>query len=368
MQSLSDIETMGSASFNDQKLDELVKTLSKQQNKTETARILDSLEGGDRELYDAVQSKSFDMRSRLGQQWSRSGAKTEEYKKLQGWQAKREFRQRWAESKLQVVIDNKVRTTKISSKWLKNGRFMSFRKIWEQEGLDEAGFRAALLHVKSCIKRGPEFLRDNQMTGRIDFLWFEVGKDESFEEEYKLKTVESSKPKLVADQGQGSKSEANPPPKADVGEGSQAVGGVKRKGIAEATPQKADKPSKEITKEINKEATEAKKIKDRYHKVTSGIASIKAAVDSDNDWAWLREAPVLMQPLLSASSALSSALTPFAAKLFNFDLKEARANLEPAELLTCLRAISVQISGPLQAAEKQIHFLRATHALKAETA
>ena len=66
---------------------------------------------------------------------------------MQGWAEKRAFRLRWAAAKMEEAISKKVRRTIVKEAWKKRGRYMSFRKIWEEEGLDEAGFKALLVNL-----------------------------------------------------------------------------------------------------------------------------------------------------------------------------------------------------------------------------
>jgi hypothetical protein len=65
---------------------------------------------------------------------------------LQGHAAKAEFRRKWCEAKLEEAKKAQIQEKRHTITESTNGSYLSFRKIWEAEGLDEDGFKALQLH------------------------------------------------------------------------------------------------------------------------------------------------------------------------------------------------------------------------------
>lgn len=136
-------------------IDNIANMLLRDQQQADRESAMKTLKGAEQDLLEAVEAVTFDIRGPLGQAFSRSGeAKSETYKSLRGWAARREFRAEWAKARLENVIPHKVRKTTVKERYLKHGRYMSSRKIWEEEGMDPSGFEAAKRHVMECIRRG----------------------------------------------------------------------------------------------------------------------------------------------------------------------------------------------------------------------
>jgi 3-oxoacyl-[acyl-carrier-protein] synthase III len=76
----------------------------------------------------------------------KGSAEAEDYKKLIGHAAKAEFRRKWCEAKLQEAQKLQIQEKRHTITESTNGSYLSFRKIWEAEGLDEEGFKALQLH------------------------------------------------------------------------------------------------------------------------------------------------------------------------------------------------------------------------------
>ena len=91
-------------------------------------------------LQKAVEAGEYDISSALGQKFSRSAeAKTDAYKKLQTHEQKQAFRQEWARTKYAEVLEKKVYARTHKMVRTERGRYLSFKKICEEEGEDEDG-------------------------------------------------------------------------------------------------------------------------------------------------------------------------------------------------------------------------------------
>lgn len=89
-------------------IDSIANSLLEDKEKADRAQALEGLTGQEKELEEAVNSGTFDIRGPLGQAFARStDSKSEAYKSLRGWAAKRESRKQWAEARLENVIPHK---------------------------------------------------------------------------------------------------------------------------------------------------------------------------------------------------------------------------------------------------------------------
>lgn len=310
------------------------------------------------ELSQAVEEGSFDLRKSLGLTFQRTAGQTQEYKSLKGWEQKKLFRKKWAETEYANMMESKTRTTSVSEKWLRKGRYMSFRKIWEMEGLDNSGWTAAKRYMDSCLARGGSFVRNNKMTGRLDFLYVEMGKDEEFSEVFEVKSEQYEQP---------AKTTGAAPKRARRDEPSSSMDVKKLRTTKQDTPEKPDRAdkNKQLNKDVSKAASEAEKTRRRYHEVCSGISGMLKAINEEVEYEWLKQAPGLVTPLSQAFETLQRCFTtPFAKAFVTMGYRDARKDLDNVDLLAHLREI---VSGPattLQEAEKQLAFLRSTHALR----
>ena len=53
---------------------------------------------------------------------------------------------------------------------MSRGTYLSFKKIWDDEGEDEHGFNAASLYCARAKKLGGKWTRQNGMTDRVEFM------------------------------------------------------------------------------------------------------------------------------------------------------------------------------------------------------
>jgi hypothetical protein len=222
------------------------------------------------------------------------------------------------------------------------------------------------------------------MTTRVDFVYLELGKDESFNEIWTTVSKESSTkaelkhneavggPSKALGQGAGSSSEvAEPPLKKAKTEGEQqsvVTPLPKKRGKAvdaNLTPEKAE--NKSINKDIAALSAKGNKLKARFHEATSGVATLVASVDAGDEWSWLQNSPALMKPLTEASKAMQSCLSPFGRAFIDLGLKDARGKMDPVAVLSSLRDFVEKLEPNVQNVEKQLKFLRSTHALQRES-
>lgn len=96
----------------------------------------------------------------------------------------------------------------------------------------------------------------------------------------------------------------------------------------------------------------------------SGISGLTKAINEE-EYEWLKQAPVLVEPLSSSLEALQRRFTTAFAKSFlSTGYRDARKDMDNVDLLAHLREVASGCSAKLQEAERQLAFLRSTHALR----
>lgn len=109
------------------------KRFEEEEEEEESRRLAEAkqaLNQKEHEMQVAAQTGNVNLRSRIGLAFSRTAGRSEEYPKIQGCEQTRLFRQKWAAAQYETTLQGKVRVTSIAEKWLRRGRYISFRKIW----------------------------------------------------------------------------------------------------------------------------------------------------------------------------------------------------------------------------------------------
>lgn len=187
---LSQLEKMSKEDIDKRDFDKAAMQYVKDQDDRRKAQALLDLSETEKAFQLAAMTGDVPTRTMVDTRFRRDVGKSDAYKQLKGWEQKRKFRAAWAGQQFDSMLEKRVRRTTLSEKWKKQGQYVSFRKIWEEEGMDDAGFNAAKRYVESCLRLGGEFLRHNAMTSRIDFLYIRVSKTEAYEELFQMTTQE----------------------------------------------------------------------------------------------------------------------------------------------------------------------------------
>ena len=161
----------------------------------------DSMSSQDKQVYDAVQQGNFDIRSALGLRFQRQAGKDPQYKALGSWEAKRAFRLEWAQTQYRTIVERKTRSRKIIHTQASKGRYLSFRRICQEEGDDDAAVEAAKNYVAKCLELGGVFVLANNFTKRADFLYLQIERNRAFEETWGLDQEERDQPQIPERRG-----------------------------------------------------------------------------------------------------------------------------------------------------------------------
>lgn len=209
-------------------------------------------------------------------------------------------------------------------------------------------------------------MRQNKRTGRVDFLYVEVQRNEGTEDTWDLVTTESaaaggtkttvaiSPPSAALEAAQGA---ADAKPATTRGGGkrprtdpewteAEAVTTAKGRGHAAegaAKPGDPKKPrtggtppgdkTKEQQKELARAVAEANKVKQKFHETTSSISGLEKSVNELPEWPWLRESPTLLAPLRIAATDLNNSIVgDFARRFLYQTLKETKTQYDGKDL------------------------------------
>ena len=93
--------------------------------------------------------KPFPCPGKVGQTWARDIKSNkqlqDDYKHLLGRDAKKAFRMKWRQLKLEAAEKRAIKETKELHEDRTVGTYLPFKKVWDAEGSDDAGFQAPLM-------------------------------------------------------------------------------------------------------------------------------------------------------------------------------------------------------------------------------
>jgi hypothetical protein len=217
----------------------------------------------------------------------------------------------------------------------RKGRYKPFRKIWEDEGLDEAGFVATVKYVSKAMHMNGKWLRWNGMTERHDILHLEFELTETMEKCWKMYTERTRAPTAAAASSSGSPSAAGagaaaetepssggggkPKPGGKPGAKHKASPGVKGKDAvgkvnAETTPKKRpgteldpDTEAKKARKDFDEMAAKSFKLRAAVQTATAQYHAILSQIDANPDLEALSGNTKMLNPAASTRNALDAA-------------------------------------------------------------
>ena len=149
---------------------------------------LSKLNKFERKVLAAIGSGHFELRDPLGQIFSRTVGKTNQYKDIKGNAAKESFRTEWFAAQVGSLEEKLEKMRKWSKTEFKNAKYMSFSRIVEAQGgwRRKVDIEAAARICGKCLKMGPPWIRYNEASERVDFMHVEYGFNEAFEESWKM--------------------------------------------------------------------------------------------------------------------------------------------------------------------------------------
>ena len=140
-----------------------------------TAAPAELLNKSQAELREAAENGQVDLKSAIGQRFSRTAGVSSEYKALRTQEEKRRFRAEWAQTQWQATKETLHHSESDHEKYMRKGELVPFASlvVWQGGKDDPAAVRAATNYAGWCLKMGPPWAVYNKMTERLDFLKIE---------------------------------------------------------------------------------------------------------------------------------------------------------------------------------------------------
>ena len=85
---------------------------------------------------------------------------------------------------------------------MSRGTYLSFKKIWDEEGQDQDGFNAAMLYCARAKKLGGKWTRLNGMTDRVEFLYLRKEFTETLSEKWAMYLTQREESQASSSSGQ----------------------------------------------------------------------------------------------------------------------------------------------------------------------
>ena len=232
--------------------------------------------------------KGLDLRSALGNKYSRSAdAKSDAY--INGnREEKAQMRKDWCEKKWEDKKTHRQKTVTMRQNLAKRGTWKSFFWIYKNEGLNDYGLAQAKLYSSKCVKLGPPWVKWNEMYERLDYLQLEEQYREDFETAWSMWVVETAP--LLA----GELEEPKASKEAATAKATSVEKQPQAKAKSAADPTASEKPlakSKAKAKAkagAESSAKECARMKDKYFKATAGAENLLQTMQTQEMWTWAK--------------------------------------------------------------------------------
>jgi hypothetical protein len=346
----------------------------KQKNEDRATAFMQSLTENEKKLQTQAATSEMDLRSSVGQLFSRGVGKGSEYKDLKSQTEKRCFRATWLSAEWNKVVCRKEYSKAFNKIDESRGSYMCFEKICEEEG---GNLRAAALYVSKCARMGSPWSLWNPMTERVDWLYIRKSMIETFveawtfyEQEEPDRTTTSSPPAAIvasaaqaaiaasaapaiaASSSSGSGGPAGnglppvdePPAKkprtsataAAAANGTAANSGNGKAGKANETVPKVATPEKARQANVSQLLCQASKVKVKYLGISGAAATLLQTIKSDEKWRWANN-DFVQSSLVVAFDSMRNLETDFSRMFLNADVKAVRKVYCEAALIQNLK-------------------------------
>jgi len=113
--------------------------------------------------------------------WSQA-VKNQAFKKeYQQAASKEDFRKEWAKKTYAAYSNKSVQTNTLSKVDINSSRYLTLARIAHKEGGGRTGMRNALKQANQAVAIGPPWVKLNDRSKAMKFLYLEEGYDEKFE-------------------------------------------------------------------------------------------------------------------------------------------------------------------------------------------
>ena len=282
----------------------------------------------------------FSAREPVGQRFFRSPeAKSDEYKSLHGHEAKRAFRQQWAEAALKSYTAKKSKREEWQEVDENEGTYLPLAKMVAEEGGDAAAVEAAKKYAQKCEQMKGKFVRFNTWTERKEYLYFKTKSKEIFARSWATFQQWASSDG-DADRGGASAGEpTQPPTKALVrsnalphaSSGAESTKTEEPSAGASAKAKTARKGKSAAQKALG-DAQEAKLL---YSEAMTKVTSIQQGARNDPIWAWANDATLeaLQKDMHTALSKMEAELSSFGRAVLTREKNAMKKDYNEEELV-----------------------------------
>jgi len=350
-----------------------------------------SLTAQEKNLRSAASSGDLELRSAIGQQFSRAAAaKSVEYKNLKSQADKKPFRADWVKAEWGKVVTRKEYTKSFQRVDQNKGTYMCFEKILDEEG---GNMRAAVFYVTKCARMGKPWCLWNGMTERVDWLYIRKSLIETFNECWTF--YEQEQPANTSgtpSTSSGSVGGGPAPAALDASAGSGAVPPVpapqppkrgrepaldsasaetlpkpkKAKDALNETPRKEKPQTDPVKVELTKLLTTANKLKVKFHGMTGASSLLLVTIASDSKWQWANH-EMVKAPLVNACEVLKAKDTDFSRMFLSEEVKDVRKNYKDDLLKTNLTIYISDFTKAVADVEMETNRLRLMHSARTPT-
>lgn len=156
-------------------------------------------------FWEASSKGKFDMKSRVGQIWSKEVLQDKKMRDAygtvgKGYEAQRRFRADWAAKKF-IALKTRREKKEISTQASRaRGIHMPIKCIWVKEGKDAAAARATSNYILTCLHyhskgetcNGVPYIEYNDFTRRYEFLYIKKNYDNTHEKKWEVTEQEEA--------------------------------------------------------------------------------------------------------------------------------------------------------------------------------
>jgi len=313
----------------------------------------DELDDEDREMLRIIEEGGLDLRSKWGLRFQRAaaGGKSEEYTGTR--QERAQFRQDWIKAKFQKKQEIREKRTSYRRVDFKRGVYRPFSIIYKnQGGADDPGaYKAAINICMACCSMGGDWVRENKMSGRMEYFELEQGWARDFTEAWSL--YERRSQENGGDDGDGAEQSGQEP---------QAKPKAKGKSNAGGTPREKDpgqKDTKRTKTSLETCLTEASGLRKEYASTMLVAQEIQKKVDKQPGFEW---AATDMAKLTALINAVDASVSPFGSKFLTADIKDVKKEYKDRNqiLEQELNQFIKDVKGPMNEVSKHTKLINGT--------
>ena len=276
---------------------------------------------------------------------------------------KQEFRKEWAMQKLHELRMRKEKCTRYQQVDSTKGRYLPFRKVVEEEGLDNEGLAAASLYWKRATAMGGRWVMWNDMTDRVEVLYLHRDYQEEISTSWSLFS-EYSQQKSAEPVVQGSVGVQNVVPVQAAGSkgiGSNSAASLTRQrsqstvGGDDADPPPSMKkkyPRTSCASQLKKAQAQKKAME------TQQLASqnILDAVQTDNNWMTFKDSQDVAD-LTAKMNDVKSHVGDFGRAFATEKLQDLKSMYDEKSLNAQLKAYTDRLASPVADLEQVVGLL-----------